>query len=144
MIRCFLQQLFILSLVVMLFACSSTNSKPLLIEFSADSSAIEFNHIDPAGWSRLRGLKGNDTTLIKLVSVLQTPSERDSNLKEAPVEGKIVVTDSNLVFMPAVPFVKGRDYLVITHLNARFGDLKMLLKGDVKAGVQSSQKILTR
>lgn len=144
MIKYFVQPTGVLILVVLLFACSSTNNKPLFIGFSADSSAIVFNNIDQVGLLHLQSLEDNDTTLNSLVSVLETPSERDSTLKEAPVAGKIVVTDSCLVFTPFNPFVKGRDYLVITHLNSRFGSIKDVLKDEVVNRVRPQQQLLTR
>lgn len=144
MIKYFVQPTGVFFLVVLLFACSSTNNKPLFIGFSADSSAIVFNNIDQAGLLQLQSLEGNDTTLNSLVSVLETPSEHDSTLKEAPVDGKIMVTDSCLVFTPSSPFVKGRDYLVITHLNSRFGSIKDLMKDEVANRIRPKQQLLTR
>jgi len=131
--------------VIFLFACSSANNKPLLIGFSADSSAIVFDNINRAGLLQLQNeSSGADSTLNGLVSVLQTPSDQDSTLKEFPIEGRVIVTDSNLVFIPKMPFVKGRNYLVVTHLNARFGSVKELLKNELKPGVRAHQQLLAR
>lgn len=128
-----------------MFACSPANNKPLLIDFSADSSAIVFDNIDRAGLLQLQNeSSGTDSALNGLVSVLQTPSDQDSTLKELPIEGRVVVTDTNLVFIPKMPFVKGRDYLVMTHLNARFGSVKEMLKNELKPGVRAQQQLLTR
>ncbi|WEK19187.1 MAG: hypothetical protein P0Y49_20630 [Candidatus Pedobacter colombiensis] len=145
MVKRFVKQFGIFFFAIILFSCSSANNKPLLIGFSADSSAIVFDHINRAGLLQLQNdsLDG-DSVLNDLVSVLQTPSELDSTLKELPVEGKVVVTDSNLVFIPKVPFVKGRDYLVVTHLNARFGTVKELLKSELKPGVRTYRQLLKR
>lgn len=128
----------------LLSGCSSANNKPLLIGFSADSTSIVLNHIDQTGLLQLQTLKNGGAALNNLVSVLQTPSERDSMFKELPIDGKVMVTDSNLVFIPSHPFVKGRDYLVITHLNAKFGNTKDLLGGELKNRVKPLQKLLTR
>lgn len=144
MIKGFIQQFCAFFIVVFLFACSSANNKPLLITFSADSASIVFNNIDPVGLLQLQGDAVSDSALSSLVSVLQTPSERDSTLKELPIAGRVVVTDSNLVFIPAQPFVKGRDYLIITYLNARFGDAKDLAGGELKPEVRPLQKTLRR
>ncbi|SMC72876.1 hypothetical protein [Pedobacter nyackensis] len=144
MVKGFLQQFSAFFGVVFLFACSSANNKPLLITFSADSTSIAFNGIDPVGLLQLQSASAGDSTLNSLISVLQTPSERDSTLKELPVPGRVLVTDSNLVFIPAQPFVKGRDYLVITYLNARFGDAKDLVSGKLKPEVRPIQQVLTR
>ena len=140
----FIQQFCTFFVVVFLFACSSANNKPLLITFSADSTSIVFNNIDPVGLLQLQGGSVTDSTLNSLVSVLQTPSELDSTLKELPIAGRVVVTDSNLVFIPAQAFVRGRDYLIITYLNARFGDAKDLVSGELKPEVRPLQKTLTR
>lgn len=144
MIKSFIQLFCTFFVAVFLFACTSANNKPLLIAFSADSTSIVFNNIDPVGLLQLQGDAVGDSTLSSLVSVLQTPSEQDSTLMELPIEGRVVVTDSNLVFIPAQPFVKGRDYLIITYLNARFGDAKDLASGELKPEVRPLQKTLTR
>jgi len=130
--------------VVCLLACSSANNKPLLIGFSADSSAIVFNHIDQSGLLQMQTGQNADSLLHKLVSVLETPSENDSTLKESPVEGRFKLSGTNLVFIPARPFVRGRDYLVITHLNTRFGQLKDALNGGLNNRVKPVSKLLTR
>ncbi|WP_316810420.1 hypothetical protein [Pedobacter heparinus] len=127
-----------------LFACSSANNKPLLIGFNSDSTAIVFKQIEQSGLLELQQLKPGDSAFNNLVAVLQTPSEKDTSINEAPVEGRFSVTDSNLVFIPARPFVRGRDYLVITHLNAKFGQMKDLLVGELKNRVKPQQKLLTR
>lgn len=144
MIKYFLQQTGVLSLVVLLFACSSTNNKPLLIGFSTDSTAIVFSHVDRAGLLQMRSMGKGDTVFHQLISVLQTPSEADAIFIEQEIAGNIVSTDSNLVFIPITPFVKGRDYLVITHLNVEFGRLKDMLTGDLKNRIRPVQKTLTR
>ncbi|MNJ97332.1 hypothetical protein D3C87_150750 [compost metagenome] len=145
MVKSFVKQFGVFFFAFFLFACSSANNKPLLIDFSADSSAIAFDNIDRAGLLQLQNeSSGTDSTLNGLVSVLQTPSDQDSTLKELPIEGRVVVTDTNLVFIPKMPFVKGRDYLVMTHLNARFGSVKEMLKNELKPGVRAQQQLLTR
>lgn len=137
-------QLLLLFFVIVLFACSSANNKPLLIDFSADSSSVVFNQIDQTGLLQLKSLGQGDSTLNNLISVLQTPSAIDTGLRELPVDGKIMVTDSNLVFIPASPFVKGKTYLVVTYLNARFGSIEKILKNELKPGIRPQQKVLTR
>ncbi|MDR6785989.1 hypothetical protein ABIE26_004541 [Pedobacter africanus] len=134
----------VLYAAVCLLACSSANNKPLLIGFSADSSAIVFNDIDQSGLLQLKTGQNADSLLHSLVSVLESPSEKDTAIKEAPVEGRFKVSDSNLVFIPAMPFVKGRDYLVITHLNTRFGELKDVMNGGLSNRIKPVSKLLTR
>ncbi len=130
--------------IVFLYGCSSSNSKPLLITFSADSTNIELNNVDKVGLWRLHELKSSDSLLNELVVVLQVPSETDTSLKEMPLDGDVVLTDSNVVFQPAMPFLKGRQYLVITHLNAKFGDVGDMLSGKLATHVKPIQKLLIR
>lgn len=144
MVKSLVKQFVVVILPGFMFACSSANNKPLLIDFSTDSSAIVFNNIGQTGLLQLQNKSGDDSTLNSLIAVLHSPSEKDSTLKELPVDGKVLVTDSNVVFMPLTPFVKGRDYLVITHLSARFGAAEDLLKGEVVNRVRPQQKLLTR
>lgn len=144
MIKCFFQQTAAFVLAALLFACSSTNNKPLLIDFSADSSAIVFNNIDPGGLLQLKSLNKRDSILYQLISVLETASEKDPAIREQEIAGNIMATDSNLVFIPVQPFVKDRDYLIVTHLNVEFGQLKDLLNGDLVNRIRPIQKVLTR
>jgi hypothetical protein len=144
MVKSLVKQLVVLIFPAFLFACSSANNKPLLINFSRDSSAIVFSNIGQAGLLQLQKVSDNDSMLNSLIAVLQSPSEKDPTSKELPVDGKVLVTDSNIVFIPVRPFVKGRDYLVITHLSARFGAARDLLKGEVTNRVRPQQKLLRR
>jgi hypothetical protein len=124
--------------------CSSSNSKPLSIEFSKDSTKIIVSNIDKPGLLKLQELKTQDSIFSDLVAVLQTPSERDSTIREELISGNYAVSDSGIVFSPAQPFVKGREYLVITHINAKFGDAEQVAKGQLSLGVKPVQKSLVR
>ncbi|RZM21243.1 MAG: hypothetical protein EOO88_33880 [Pedobacter sp.] len=135
----------VLSLLSCFFAaCSTTNSKPLLIDFSADSTAIVISNIDAPGLLQLSNIAAQDSVLNSLISVLQTPSETDSLIKEAPLAGSLTITDTNIVFKPHKPFLRGHDYLVITHLNARFGTEEDILKSQLNTAVKPHQVLLTR
>lgn len=125
-------------------ACSTTNSKPLLIDFSADSTCIVFSNIDRPGLLQLSGIAAQDSVLNSLVSVLQTPSETDSLTRETPLAGKLTITDTTIVFKPQQPFLRGNDYLVITYLNARFGTEEQILKSQLNTRVKPYQVVLTR
>lgn len=124
--------------------CSSSNSKPLSIEFARDSSTIIISNIDKPGLLGLRQLKPQDSVFKELIAVLQTPSEKDSAIREELIPGNYAVSDSGVVFSPAQPFVKGREYLVITHMNAKFGDAEQVAKGQLSLGVKPVQKSLLR
>ena len=134
-----------LFLIPALFAgCSSADKKSLRIDFSPDSTAIVFSGIDQAGLNQLRNAQYPDSVLSELISVLQTPSEKDTNIREMPVQGRLKLTDSTIVFYPDTSFVSGRDYLVITHLNTSFVDAKRILTNEVRIKVKPVQKLLSR
>ncbi|SMC71063.1 hypothetical protein [Pedobacter africanus] len=134
----------VLCTLVCLLACSSANNKPLLIGFTADSTAIVFKGIDRAGLLQLKSIKNTDSILYSLISVLETPSEKNPAIQEAPVEGRFKLGNDNLVFIPSRPFVKGRDYLVITHLNTKFGTLKDAISGGLNNRVKPVHQLLSR
>jgi len=136
--------LFLTIVIIGFYSCSSSNSKPLSIEFSADSSAIVIASIDRPGLLRLQQLDAQDSVFKDLIAVLQTPSETDSSISEEPIAGNYKVSDSAVVFSPLQPFVNGREYLVITHINAKFGDAEQVAKGQLSLGVKPVQKSLIR
>lgn len=144
MLKCFVKLMGVICSMCLFFACSNANNKPLSIDFSSDSTKIIISHIDQTGLLELKNSNKEDSTLNELLSVLQTPSERDSAIREEPIAGKVVLTDSNIVFVPAEPFRKGRDYLVITHLNIRFGGVEEIVKGKINYSIKPQQKFLTR
>ncbi|SHF60853.1 hypothetical protein [Pedobacter caeni] len=144
MLKCFVKLTGVLYSLGLFVACSNANNKPLSIDFSLDSTKIVLSHIDETGFLSLKNSKEADSALNELVVVLQTPSEQDSAIREEPVPGKMLLTDSNIVFIPLHPFVKGRDYLVITHLNIRFGGMEEIVKGKVSYRMKPQQKMLTR
>lgn len=128
--------------IVILFGCSHANNKPVLIGFSADHASIVISGINPAGLLELKNKSAGDTLLSSLVSVLKGPSEKDTSERESAIEGKIIVTDSTLVFVPVRPFLKDRDYLVSTYLNAQFGGAGQMLKGVLRSNVKPVQRVL--
>lgn len=144
MFKYFVRSPLILLSVVCLVSCSSANNKPVLIGFSSDSTAIEFRDIDPAGLLQVRNTPNIDTAYTNVISVVQAPLENDSVGIEMPVPGKVRVTDSTIVFRPSVPFVHGRDYLVISYLNAKFGNSAMIFNGKLNHSVKPRQVILKR
>ncbi|HMI04327.1 MAG TPA: hypothetical protein VK541_17695 [Pedobacter sp.] len=135
--------LFLFFILALLTECSA-DKEPLKINFSPDSTAIIFSGIDQAGLTQLRNAQYPDSVLSDLISVLQTPSERATNLKEMPVQGHLELTDSTIVFYPDTSFVSGRDYLVITHLNTSFVDAKRILTNGVSVKLRPVQKVLSR
>ncbi|NQX42279.1 hypothetical protein SAMN05421820_1103 [Pedobacter steynii] len=144
MLKCFVKLTGVMCSMGLFFACSNANNKPLSIDFSSDSTKIVISHIDRTGLLELKNSSKGDSSLNEMLSVLQTPSEQDSAIREEPIAGKVMLTDSNIVFVPAQPFVKGRDYLVITHLNIRFGGVEEIVKGKVSYSIKPQQKFLKR
>src|SRR5687768_3804523 len=110
MVKFFVRVLMTFCVISSVFSCTSTNSKPLLIGFSADSSSIVFDNIDQPGLLQLKNAPATDSVFYDVISVLQTPSEKDTAIKEMPVKGHISINGEEVVFVPEEPFVKGRDY----------------------------------
>ncbi len=144
MFKCFTKVPFILFCTACLVSCSSANNKPVLIRFSSDSTSIEFRDIDPAGLLQVRNTPHIDTSYSNVISVVQAPPEADSMGMELPVPGKIQVTDSTILFHPLMPFIRGRNYLVISYLNAKFGNPAMIFSGKLNHSVKPVQVILKR
>lgn len=138
------RKLFLFLLPVLFASCSVADKQPLSISFSSDSSSIVFNGIDPAGLNRLKNNQHPDSILHELISVLQTPSELSPDTREKPLAGQFKLTDSAIVFHPDTLFVRGRDYLVITHLNTSFVDARRILTNEVNLRMKPLQKLLSR
>ncbi len=130
--------------VACLMSCSSANNKPLSIRFSSDSTAIVFSDIDPAGLFQIRNTPHIDTAYADLIAVLQMPSDGDSADLEHDVAGKLLVTDSTLVFKPSKSFISGKNYLVISYMNAKFANPAKLLSGQLNHSVKPQQVTLMR
>lgn len=144
MFKCFVKLSGAAIALALFAACSAANNTPLSIRFSADSTSIVLEHIDRAGLLTLQADTGKDSLLKELVSVLHTPSERDTLGREELVKGAISLKDNTIVFTPVHPFVKGNDYLVITFVNSRFGTPEQVVKGKLNLSVKPIQQLLTR
>lgn len=125
-------------------ACSPADKQLLQVRFNPDSSLIIIRGVDPAGLLQLKQAGTPDSLLSSLVSILQTPSEHESSVRELPVTGHFLFKGDAIVFRPDSPFVKDRDYLVITHLNTHFGDFKAALSGQLDTRMKPFQKQLSR
>jgi hypothetical protein len=125
-------------------ACSSSKNKPLIIAFSADSTAIQVRDIDAAGLHQMKMMGDPDSLTTPLLTVLDTPTDEDSTSQEQQVPGRLRLVNDTLEFKPEKPFQKGRAYLVTTYLNVRFGNLQSALKGTMRNGVKPNQTLLTR
>lgn len=130
--------------IACLMSCSSANNKPLSVRFSPDSTAIIFSDIDPAGLGLIRNIPGVDTAHADLITVLETPADEDTTSMEHNVRGKLEVTDSTLVFRPAESFISGKNYLVISYMNAQFASTDKIISGRLNPGVKPQQVMLRR
>lgn len=129
---------------IALIACNSTNNKPLSIHFSSDSNKIIITNINEAGLYQLKANINTDSNYQKLVSVLQTPGEDDSTSMEIDWPGKLSVIGDSLIFTPNLPFVRKKEYLVETILNAQFASGKDIIKSKVGFKVKAQQQALKR
>lgn len=126
------------------FGCNATNNKPLSIRFSSDSNKIIISNINEAGLYQIKANINTDSSYQKLVSVLQTPADEDSTSMEIEWPGKLNVVGDSLVFVPNLPFVRSKVYLVETILNAQFASGKDIVKSRVGFKVRAQQKLLKR
>ena len=129
---------------VSLIACSAANHRPIDIEFSADSSTILLKHIDAAGLHQLNNTAALDSNASLFLRVLDTPADDDSTAVESEIEGTVRIVNDQVEFRPVKPFVRGRQYLVTTYLNTKFGNFRSVLTGSISHGVKPNQKLLQR
>jgi hypothetical protein len=144
MFKWFFRCPFILTGVIFLFSCSPANNKPVLIAFSADSTAIVFSGVNRAGLFKVRGIPNIDTAYQQVLSVMETPGEDDSTSMELPFPGKLRFTDSSVVFDPLTPFVSGKSYLVVSYMNVKFANTEMVLSEKLNSRLKPDQVVLTR
>ena len=138
-------KLFLVIICIFLcWSCNTTDNKPLVIKFSADSSAILVSNIDAAALLHLKNNIKTDSSYQKLVSVLETPAEDDSTSMERDWPGKLVMKEDDVIFQPDSPFLEGKTYLVQTQLNMSFGDIEQMIKGNVRAKMNFQQQVLKR
>lgn len=130
-------------LALLLLGCNA-EPKPLAIGFSADSTAIVVSGIEEKGLLQLKNNLATDTAYQQLVSVLQTPAEDDSTSMETEWPGKLSIKGDSLWFVPASPFVKGKNYLVETMLNTQFASGGDIVRSKVGHAVKPQQQILVR
>lgn len=127
-----------------LIACSAANNTPLDIEFSADSSTILLKHVDAAGLHQLSNTAALDSNASLFLRVLDTPDDDDSTAVETEIEGTVRIINDQVEFRPVTPFVRGKQYLVSTYLNTKFGNFRSVLTGSISKGVKPNQKLLRR
>lgn len=114
-----------------LMSCASDSHTPVAVTFSNDSTSIVFSGIEQAGLYALRNSADTTQAYAKIISVIEVAGSADSMGSEQSLSGRITTTDSTMIFHPDVPFLRGKRYQVTTYLNARFGNMSMLMKGKV-------------
>ncbi|RZK41261.1 MAG: hypothetical protein EOO90_11840 [Pedobacter sp.] len=134
----------VLILCVSLFACSSPESNRLSIDFSRDSSAIEISNIESAALLQIKNNITSDSAYQKLVSVLEIPGDSDTAGVEREFYGKLTVVNNQMVFIPNIAFVKGRDYLVETIINTQFASVGDVVGANVGQQLKREFKTLKR
>jgi hypothetical protein len=125
---------FILTICVAI-GCTTSNNKPVVIDFSADSSMIVVTGINPVGLLQLKNSETGETTSGQWVLVTADGEK---------ISGKVQIESDTLVFIPVTAFVKGKTYLVSTPLNSSFGNGKAVLQGEVNYRMAPQQKLLQR
>jgi len=128
----------------LLMACTSKDNTKLSIQFAADRSTIVISNIEAAALLQLKNNLPKDSLYQDVVTVLETPGDDDSVSIEKEWPGKLKMQENELVFTPDSPFVKGKSYLIESLLNVSFGNVKQLLKGEMKTTLNFQQKILKR
>ncbi|PST84885.1 hypothetical protein C7T94_01810 [Pedobacter yulinensis] len=131
--------------VCALFAlsCGKTNSKPVYLGFSADSSGIVIKNIDRNGLYQLqRDTQALDS--MALIDVVETPAADDSLTMEKTVTGRLHLRGDSLLFLPDTPFTRGKTYLVQTFVNSRFAAGGDVLRGKLQPRVKPVAVTLRR
>ena len=133
-----------INLLWFLIACGSTNSEPLSIQFSSDSSKIIIKNIHDAGLYQIKKNLSTDSAYQNIVSVLQTPGDEDSLAMEIMYPGDLSILGDSIIYTPKNAFVKGKVYLVETMINTQFAKSEEIIKSQVGRQLKAQQQILKR
>lgn len=134
----------ILLFTAFLMGCNTTNNKPVLIQFSADSNTVVISNINEASLFHLKGKIQTDSSYQNLVTVLQTPADDDSTSMEMEWPGKLSIANQQLIFTPQSPFAKGKTYMVETMISAEFASGRDIIESKVGYKVKPQQQLLKR
>ncbi|WP_316802699.1 hypothetical protein [Pedobacter nototheniae] len=143
MFKRFLKYTVIFVVMITAFSCSDTNNKPI-IKFSADSTSIVIKNIGEASLLQVKNTLQLDPDSSHLVNVLISPKDEDSLQMEQEIQGKLILAGDSLLFKPQSPFLKGKNYLVESYIEAQFGNKEKLFKGTLKYKLEPQQIILKR
>ncbi|MGM9476817.1 hypothetical protein ACS5PU_10310 [Pedobacter sp. GSP4] len=128
---------------VFALSCSNANNRPI-IQFSGDSSSIIIKNIDEASLLQVKNAYQANPDSFNLVSVLIKPGELDSIQDELPIAGSIKISGDSLVFNPAKPFVKGKDYVVESYIGVKFATVGNLISGSAKQNLKAQRQTVRR
>ena len=130
--------------VFLCVSCNHKDNKLLSIKFSADRSTILISNIESAALLQLKNNINKDTMYQKLVSVLETLADNDSVSMEREWPGKLSMIADTVVFIPDLPFLKGKNYLIETLLGMKFAAVGDVIHSDVGHLSKKQQKVLSR
>ncbi len=140
-----------LKLILIAFICiavtacgDSTKGSQLSIDFSSDSSSVVISGMSEKSLAYLKNNVNIDTNYRDIVSIVQVPNEDDTLGREIILEGKCKMENDHLIFIPKIPFVKGRNYLVQTIVGSEFGSGTDIFTSDVGSHVKAQERLLKR
>ena len=142
-----LRKLIILSFIIFVFGCSNqkenTLSEQLEISFDEKSSSLVVSNIDDYIINSLLQDSLIDSSLNKSLAVFIKTEDEDLQDLERPFSGKYTLEKNSIVFLPDIPFLKGKSYLVEVYLQNPSGDVSNLLKsGNSILQNQTIQKVI--
>jgi hypothetical protein len=143
MFKCFFKYPAIIAVAIFALSCSNRNNKAI-IKFSRDSSSIIIKNIDEASLLQVKNAYQANADTLNLVSVLIKPGDLDSIQDELEFPGKIKVSGDSVIFSPAKPFVKGKDYVVESYIGVKFATVGNLISGNAKHNLQAQRQTLKR
>ncbi len=137
----------IIAIVVFSFllaSCTSTNTKPVSVNFNTDSSKIVISNINAVALLQIKSNINSYASYQNLVTVLQIPPQNDTISLEKECPGKLSLNNTALIFTPNTPFVKGNTYLISTLINVQFLTTEKILKSKIEPKLGAQQQILVR
>jgi len=130
-------------ITLVIISCSGTNNKPS-IKFSRDSTAIVIKNFDESSLFQVRDVYLNQADSNHLVSVFQQAGELDSLQDDVAVTGKFKFAGDSLTFIPSTPFIQGKNYIVESFINVKFGNAGKLISGKANYNLQPQKELLKR
>lgn len=130
-------------ITLVIISCSGTNNKPS-IKFSRDSTAIVIKNFDESSLFQVRDVYLNQADSNHLVSVFKQAGELDSLQDDVALMGKFKFAGDSLTFIPSTPFIQGKNYIVESFINVKFGNAGKLISGKANYNLQPQKELLKR